>query len=65
MNGSISSIEYLERENSRLKQLNTELTANLDSIKMEKKRLQALLDQESDDRKRLVDKINTFTVIGK
>lgn len=40
------------------------LIAELDTIKLEKKRLQAILSQDNDDKKKLADKINTFTVIG-
>lgn len=65
INESITTIQTLERENSRLKQEKLELIADLDTIKLEKKRLQTILNQENDDKKRLADKINTFTVIGK
>lgn len=65
INESITTIQTLERENSRFKQEKLELIADLDTIKLEKKRLQSILNKETDDKKRLADKINTFTVIGK
>lgn len=41
-----------------------EVVADLETIKLEKRRLQTLLDYETDDKKRLTDKMNTFTIIG-
>lgn len=61
---SITVIQKLERENSTFKQDKLKLIAELDTIKLEKERLQAILSQENDDKKKLADKFNTFTVIG-
>lgn len=65
LNQSISRIQQLERENAKLKQDQIELTADLDTIKVEKKRLQTLLNHEHEDKKKLTDQINTYTIIGK
>lgn len=47
-----------------MKQERMELVGELEVIKLERKRLQTILEQEKDDKKRLTDKINTYTVIG-
>lgn len=64
MNESVIIIQNLERENNRLKQDKQELSADLDAVKLEKKHLQNLLDTEIEDKKRLTDRINSFTIIG-
>ncbi|KAJ8963926.1 hypothetical protein NQ314_005254 [Rhamnusium bicolor] len=65
MNESIIMIQNLEREVSKLKQDKLELSSDLDAIKLEKKHLQTHLDNEIEDKKRLTDRINSFTIIGK
>ncbi|KAJ8984602.1 hypothetical protein NQ317_006064 [Molorchus minor] len=63
INESVIIIQNLERENSKVKQDKLELCSELDAVKLEKTRLQSLLDTEVEDKKRLTDRINSFTII--
>lgn len=42
-----------------------QLLADLDAVKLEKKHLQSVLETALEEKKRLTDKINRFTIIGK
>ncbi|XP_019756945.2 centrosomal protein of 135 kDa isoform X1 [Dendroctonus ponderosae] len=63
INESLVLIQNLERDNTKLKHAKLELSADLDSVKLEKNHLQAQLKKEEDDKKKLTDKINSFTII--
>ncbi|ENN78929.1 hypothetical protein YQE_04606, partial [Dendroctonus ponderosae] len=65
INESLVLIQNLERDNTKLKHAKLELSADLDSVKLEKNHLQAQLKKEEDDKKKLTDKINSFTIIEK
>lgn len=65
MHSTLIQIQNLERENSKLKQEKQELTSDLDAIMLEKKHLQTVLETSLDEKKRLTEKINNFTIIGK
>ncbi|XP_074038478.1 centrosomal protein 135kDa isoform X2 [Leptinotarsa decemlineata] len=63
INESIITIQNLERDNAKLITEKKELSAELDAIRLEKKTLQTLLETEAEDKKRLTDRINNFTII--
>ncbi|CAG9764418.1 unnamed protein product [Ceutorhynchus assimilis] len=63
INESLILIQTLERDNTSLKQTKLELSAELNSVKLEKHNLQKQLENEIDNKKELTDKINSFTVI--
>lgn len=63
MNESLITIQTLERENNKLKLEKTELISEIEAIKLEKKNLQIILETETEDKKRLTDRINNFTII--
>lgn len=54
-------------ENSLLveKRLSQELRADLEGCKLEKRNIQRTLDNSLEERKRLTDRINELTIIGK
>ncbi|KYB27999.1 centrosomal protein of 135 kDa [Tribolium castaneum] len=63
MQESLIQIQTLERENNQLKQDTKELSEKLDAITGEKKHLQTVLETSLEEKKRLTDKINNFTII--
>ncbi|XP_044253848.1 centrosomal protein of 135 kDa isoform X2 [Tribolium madens] len=63
MQESLIQIQTLERENNQLKQNKKELNEKLDAITGEKKHLQTVLETSLEEKKRLTDKINNFTII--
>ncbi|XP_063915834.1 centrosomal protein of 135 kDa isoform X2 [Zophobas morio] len=63
MHESVIQIQALERENSQLKQEKQELSGELDAIIVEKRHLQTVLETSLEEKKRLTDRINNFTII--
>lgn len=64
MQESLLQIQTLERENNQLKQDKKELVTQLDTITTEKNHLKTVLETSLEEKKRLTDKINNFTIIG-
>lgn len=64
MHESVIQIQALERENVQLKQDKRELSAELDAVIVEKRHLQTVLETSLEEKKRLTDRINNFTIIG-
>ncbi|KAF2883200.1 hypothetical protein ILUMI_22975 [Ignelater luminosus] len=60
---TVLQIQTLERDVSELKREKQELLADLDAVKLEKNHLQTVLETALDEKKRLNDRINQFTVI--
>jgi centrosomal protein CEP135 len=63
MHESVIQIQALERENVQLKQDKQELSAELDAVIVEKRHLQTVLETSLEEKKRLTDRINNFTII--
>ncbi|RZC37719.1 centrosomal protein of 135 kDa [Asbolus verrucosus] len=63
MHESVIQIQHLERENAKLRQEKQEMSAELDAITVEKRHLQTVLETSLEDKKRLSDRINNFTII--
>lgn len=61
---TVLQIQTLERDVSELKREKQELLADLDAVKLEKNHLQTVLETALDEKKRLNDRINQFTIIG-
>lgn len=57
-------IQKLERENSTLEKAKVELTADLDSLKLERNILKRQFEKEQESNKKLTDRINSLTLIG-
>lgn len=57
-------IQKLERENSALEKAKVELTADLDSLKLERNILKRQFEKEQESNKKLTDRINSLTLIG-
>ncbi|GLH01226.1 Uncharacterized protein GBIM_07403 [Gryllus bimaculatus] len=62
---SLSQINSLEREILELKRSSQEQEAELGKIKLEKHKIQKQMDNTREEKKRLIEKINSFTVIEK
>lgn len=63
MQQSLEAIQNLERENNQLKKDKQEFITELDILRSEKKHLQTILETSLEDKKRLTDRINNFTII--
>lgn len=63
MQQNILQIQTLEKENAELKKNKQEFIMELDVIRAEKKHLQTVLETSLEDKKRLTDRINNFTII--
>lgn len=57
-------IQKLERENTALEKAKVELTADLDSLKLERNILKRQFEKEQESNKKLTDRINSLTLIG-
>ncbi|XP_060532572.1 centrosomal protein of 135 kDa isoform X2 [Cylas formicarius] len=63
INESLVSIQNLQRENAKLKHLKVELTADLNSAKSEISQIKRQLNEEAEDKKRLMAKLKDCSTI--
>lgn len=57
-------LQSLEKEAAEFKREKQQLLADLDACRIEKKHLQSVLETALEEKKRMTDKINRFTIIG-
>ncbi|XP_076257310.1 centrosomal protein 135kDa isoform X2 [Rhynchophorus ferrugineus] len=60
---SSQQLVSLEKENSLLRKAKTQLKADLEAVRLEKNHIQKQLEFEVEDKKRLTDRINNYTLI--
>lgn len=61
---SVLQIQQLEKEVANLKRDKQELVSDYDVVKTEKRHLQSVLETALDEKKRLNDRLNQYSIIG-
>lgn len=65
MHESVLQIQRLEKEVVNMKRDNQELVSDYEVVKTEKRHLQAVLETALEEKKRLNDRLNQYSIIGR